>query len=411
MPAMTAKKDPMNSAKRVTGLWVGLVAMTVVSCGMFGSGTDPTPEALSSFDSGSSLLLASSAYPGSVGASSSGGSVPASSALVGTSSALAPSSSAMDPANRVNRIAFVTYYGSRADFTPVYSELTQLNLFQASVNADGTLNTSLIDGAAHITKVIPEAKAAGLKLFFTVGGSGHSANFNTVAADPTLRQAFADAIVAYAQSKGLDGVDIDWEFPASATEATDFTALMAVVKPACAAAGLKVSIDLPTDLHIEASRVAHMDYAIVAYADYFNVMTYDYVSGTTLGLHDPVAKVSTTLNWWIGKGFPASKLNMGIAFYGRDCRTTTVPRCTAIPWTTYQGQYLNAEPFDRGMLYFADETDRNAKAAALVSLGLAGVMYWEMNHDYFGNLQIDASRPFQYTLAGWWDAKLLSYGK
>ncbi|WP_018748579.1 glycosyl hydrolase family 18 protein [Chitiniphilus shinanonensis] len=54
-----------------------------------------------------------------------------------------------------------------------------------------------------------------LKLDLSVGGWTLSEGFPWMASDPTRRKVFVDSIVAFLERYDFDGIDIDWEYPAS----------------------------------------------------------------------------------------------------------------------------------------------------------------------------------------------------
>lgn len=138
---------------------------------------------------------------------------------------------------------------------------------------------------------------------------------------------------------GFDGVDIDWEYPGvlsrggSAADAANFVALLSDMRTAFGST-FGISVALP----ITASYLQYYDIAgMEPYVDWFNVMSY--------GLHGPWdatngqgAYVKPTTNLTeidqkLAMGFwrlkiPMSKLNLGLAYYGRSY-TLADPTCTA----------------------------------------------------------------------------------
>ena len=301
---------------------------------------------------------------------------------------------------KANRIGFVSFFNAARAEEVDFARYTQFNAFGAKVNADGSLNTSEMDGAAAFQATIAEGRNRGLPVLLTVGGDGRSGNMSSVFGNDGLRQSFVNAALAYVQAKGWQGIDIDWEFPSTDGDDAALTATLKALHDAFAPHGLKVSIDMPTDLHITMGK-AKINPDFAAYVDQINVMTYDYVA-TGYGPHDPNDKVFATMDYWLAQGLPAGKLNMGIAFYGRDCRVSS-SNAPQIAWKkAYYETCMNVDNADnclgdrsgtfRARTYwvyggaFVDNALTLVDGWAeridyLATKNLAGVLYWEVSQD------------------------------
>ena len=330
-------------------------------------------------------------------------------------------SSASGQSGKANRIGFVPYYGSLKADDIDFSRYTHLVLFSAKVNADGTLDTENLDNPStdflrtRMAQVVERARAAGVKLFYTIGGSGRSNNMGTVFADASLRATFVSSAVSYAQNKGLQGIDIDWEFPKTDAEDDAMVAMLRDLAAAAHAAGLQVSVDIPTHRHIELG-TAKLNPAFAQHADIVNVMTYDYAMRNEYKVHDPANMAIATMDYWIGQGIPASKMNFGLAMYGRDCTAAKSNNglCNDMSWTQYYTSNLNPTNFvGIYRFYFEDDAGRVSKADYIKSHNLAGVLYWEVDHDYpltDGSFPLPSSTLVTKRYAALWDDLLSERG-
>ncbi|URX60686.1 chitinase [Luteibacter anthropi] len=199
-----------------------------------------------------------------------------------------------------------------------------------------------------------KAKHPGLKVLISLGGWTWSRGF-AHAARPENRQAFvASCVDAYikgnlpvtdgaggtgAAAGVFDGIDIDWEYPAACglqcggpEDTANFTALLAEFRRQLDAVRPGLLLTIAAGAGVDKIRVTQPgQYA--QYLDYINVMTYDFHGAwdPTTNHHsalyatasDPstgdTKKYNTNdaIQAFLATGVPASKLNVGIGFYGR----------------------------------------------------------------------------------------------
>ena len=91
-----------------------------------------------------------------------------------------------------------------------------------------------------------KSKYPKLKTLISVGGWTWSGRFSDMAATAARRAGFADSVVAFLRKYGLDGVDLDWEYPVGggmasnsvrAADKTNFTLLLKLLREKLNAAG------------------------------------------------------------------------------------------------------------------------------------------------------------------------------
>jgi chitinase len=186
------------------------------------------------------------------------------------------------------------------------------------------------------TKSLPYlCKANGVKCLLSIGGWTWSTNFPTIAGSASLRTAFAHNCTDLVRQYKLDGIDIDWEYPA-AGDKNNYTLLMQQLRDSLDAYGLVNNgrTYLLTGAYPAGpANIANYDWAnLVPIIDMFNLMAYDFfgqwdananhnaplyapTQGTnTFNCDAAVTLLTQTYN------VPANKINMGIAFYGRFCQ-------------------------------------------------------------------------------------------
>src|SRR2546423_2264104 len=209
--------------------------------------------------------------------------------------------------------------------------------FDAGTSVEGKAGaqTGLLGNFGQLKKL--KKMHPGLKIVYSFGGWTRSGGFTQAAHNP---KAFADScykLVNDPRWAGVfDGIDIDWEYPnacglgCDASGANAFANLMGAIR-ARFGSGKLVTAAITAD----ASAGGKMDKANYGAAaksvDWFNVMTYDFFgawapNGPTaphsplrsypgipqagFNSADAIAKLQS-------KGIPASKLLLGIGFYGR----------------------------------------------------------------------------------------------
>ena len=237
----------------------------------------------------------------------------------------------------------------------------------------------------------------------SVGGWG-SGNFSEMAADEALRKSFCASCAKAVADFGLDGIDIDWEYPtadmagisASPDDTENFTLLMR---------DLRETLGPGKFLTIATSATAqYIDYkAIVDYLDFVNVMAYDMSMGDShhSGLYPSSFSADLTsdgaVKAHLAAGVPREKLVMGMPFYGRGTRRFgryIDYKAVAAEGYTVCWDEISQVPFvvDSARNYvFGFENPRSLaiKCGYIVEQGLHGGMYWDYSGD---NAEHDLAR-------------------
>ncbi|CAH1980290.1 unnamed protein product [Acanthoscelides obtectus] len=175
-----------------------------------------------------------------------------------------------------------------------------------------------------------------LKTLVAIGGWNEgSQKYSAVAASPSLRNTFVQSALKFVLDQGFDGFDLDWEYPArrggSPTDKVNYVTLIKELKSAFEEHGLLLSAAVSATG--ETIDTSYNVTALSQYLDMINVMSYDLhgswdkVTGHNAPLYpsnlDNTAD-SKELNLvscaeaWLSRGASRSKLNLGLAFYGRS---------------------------------------------------------------------------------------------
>ncbi|MEU2900040.1 glycoside hydrolase family 18 chitinase [Streptomyces sp. NPDC088106] len=182
-----------------------------------------------------------------------------------------------------------------------------------------------------------KAKYPHIKVLYSFGGWTYSGGFGQAAQNPT---AFAKSCKAVVEDPRwadvFDGIDIDWEYP-NACGLTCDTSGPAAFRNLSQALRAEFGSDYLVTAAITADgsnggKIDAADYGGAAqYLDWYNVMTYDYFGafdkdGPTAP-HSPLTSYdgipqdgfnsAAAIAKLKAKGVPASKLLLGIGFYGR----------------------------------------------------------------------------------------------
>lgn len=215
----------------------------------------------------------------------------------------------------------VVYVPSWSDQLPDPSSVTCINYAFGHVNA--TFNGVTIDNEPLLRQILELKKAnRKLKVVLSIGGWG-SDGFSQMAADAHNRRMFAWDCRKIVWSMGIDGIDIDWEYPTQGDAGIAFSPddtqnLTKVVQELRTAIGPKRTISVAT---VSSGLYVNLR-ALSKYVDYFNLMTYD--MGTPPSHNAPLFQskyvqsisIDEAVQRILNQGIPGSQIVLGLPFYG-----------------------------------------------------------------------------------------------
>jgi GH18 family chitinase len=195
---------------------------------------------------------------------------------------------------------------------------------------------------------------------------------------------------------GLDGVDMDWEFPRT-DDGTDitYTSLMKQLSDSChTGSKYYLTAAITAGKYAGAVRDAIKSELWQGnYVDWFNIMSYDDYSTTIpYRQHCDYTLASTSINYWINtRGIPASKAVLGIAGYGRPSGITQSGTVLSYNDILLQGgnpqsdsAIVTSGGFTNYTIYY-NGLATVKKKAMLAKQTANGIMIWEKSHDNHSN--------------------------
>ncbi|CAH8345586.1 unnamed protein product [Eruca vesicaria subsp. sativa] len=163
------------------------------------------------------------------------------------------------------------------------------------------------------------------------GGAADKTAFASMASNPTSRKSFIDSSIRLARSNGFHGLDLDWEYPSSATEMNNFGTLLrewrsAVVAEASSSGRQRLLLAAAVFYSNNYYSVLYPVQAVADSLDWVNLMAYDFygpgwsrVTGPPAALYDPSnagPSGDAGVRSWTQAGLPAKKAVLGFPYYG-----------------------------------------------------------------------------------------------
>ncbi|KAJ6593440.1 glycoside hydrolase family 18 protein [Mycena capillaripes] len=225
-----------------------------------------------------------------------------------------------------------------------YSKFDILFFAFAIPNSSSTLSWDAAT-QAMLKRLVANAKISGngTKIVLSVGGWTGSTYFHQIVGSPTNRAKFVSTLSSTVVKYGLDGIDIDWEYPSSAgagnafgsADAANFLVFIKDLRKSLGPSKIisAAVTDLPW-LGPNGSPLADVS-AYAAQLTYANLMNYD-INGSWSSAPGPNApygnlcgnssqpaySAESAFKQWTAAKFPASKLLLGLPLYGYVLNST-----------------------------------------------------------------------------------------
>ena len=246
-----------------------------------------------------------------------------------------------------------------------FDKLTHINYAFLLPKSDGTFED--LDHPEKLKEIVSEAHNHGVAVLISIGGWGYDEQFEALTADSQRRATFVQEALSFASNYGLDGLDIDWEYPDPGESAQNYLDLMKELR-----AALPLSKLLTSAVVSEGSLAEGVPAEVFPVVDFLNIMVYD-ASETD---HSPYRLAEESLDYWLARGLPPEKAFLGVPFYGRPDGVAYRDLVQADPTAAERDEsdYLGIKIYYNGIPTMQRKTELALKRAS-------GVMIWELAFD------------------------------
>ncbi|XP_028783385.1 class V chitinase-like [Neltuma alba] len=281
-----------------------------------------------------------------------------------------------------------------------------------------TIASSRVSQFSSFTRTV-QRKNPSVKTLLSIGGGlAVSSSFSKMARTRSMRKSFIDSSIRVARENNFHGLDLDWEYPSSDTDRTNYGSLINEWRSAVAAESS--SSGRPALLLSAAvagsDQISPLNFypfqEIAKSLDWINVMVYDlfipdgYPDATQppAPLYNPGGLFSGDegVSKWIRSGVPAKKVAMGLPFYGYKWRLrnpnngglfspATNPKAGGVsykdivaarPRVSYNSTYVTNYAQKGSDWYGYDDAQSiSAKVAYAKRRGLLGYFSWSVGQD------------------------------
>lgn len=286
------------------------------------------------------------------------------------------------------------------------------------------------DSAKIMRLVALKEKHPTLKVILSLGGWGGCPTCTDVFATDSGRQEFARSAREVYDYFHVDGIDLDWEYPAlenvpgyryTAADRDNFTEVIRLLRKRLPR---KAEVSFAAGSFTEYLKVSIDWKKVVPMVNYINLMSYDLINGyaTETGHHTALysrpGQVESTdhaIRWLDSAGVPLRKVAIGMAFYARifagvdsindglyrPCHFLRGVSYKNFPtmlsrdsgWVYHWDKVAQAPyMYNAGLQQFAsfdDSVSIRIKTEYAVGKGIGGVMFWQMTEDPFSGGLLD----------------------
>ncbi len=311
-------------------------------------------------------------------------------------------------------VSYVTYYGSKI---PDVKYMTHINYAFAELVMDdnGGYKEFKLQGKESRFKQIVDLKKKkpGHKILLSFAGGTSDdkytpenkfGGFSAMTKSDTDRKKFAQDCLDFCKKWGIDGIDIDWEFPGlswydyveydTSCDVENYTLLMQQLNATLGDKYLLTYAGYVFDMStLDDGGHCYIDIrAVDPYVDWVNIMTYNMTSQAHSALNNPKLWVDCkrAVKHYTEKGVAASKLVLGVPFFGDGEVTWTYKKIIGLDKTKYKFDnwdsassvpYVTEIATGERLCAYDNEKSIGMKGDFARGAGLKGMMSWEYDQD------------------------------
>jgi len=331
-----------------------------------------------------------------------------------------------------NRFTVFGYYAGRPtmiDSFPI-EKLTHLCFSFTHLKGNKISITNLRDSTAIINCVALKKRNPGLKVIVSMGGWTGCYTCSEIFSTDSSRKIFASSVKQLLDYFNVDGIDLDWEYPAikgppghpyNLIDKQNFTALIKTLRDSL---GKEKEISFAAGGFTKYINESIEWEKVTPIVDRINLMTYDLITGydTITGHHTALYSTShqkescdNAVRMLVKKGVPKSKLLIGAAFYARIWENVA-----PVNYGLYQsGKFLKGisgknfstvfskdsgyiyhwdpkthaaslyNPQKKWLVTYDDSVSIALKTKYAFKKHLDGIMFWQLADDSFENGLLD----------------------
>ena len=307
-------------------------------------------------------------------------------------------------------VSYVTYYGSSV---PDVKYMTHINYAFAELYVvDGVYQCFKLQGKESRFKQIVDLKkkkpSLKILLSFTHGVSNsdnaQGGGFSAMAKSDVDRKKFAQDCLDFCKKWGIDGIDIDWEFPGISwsghacdkeVDVANHVLLMKQLRETLGDKYLLTYAGYVFDAQgsAENKNWKYIDIKSVdPYVDWVNIMTYNMTSKAHSALNNPDLYVDCkrAVKHYTDKGIAPAKLVLGVPFFGWGDVTWTYKKIIGLDTTKYKFDnwdsassvpYVTEIATGKRLCAYDNPKSIVMKGDFARGSGLKGMMSWEYDQD------------------------------